>query len=113
MQIFSAQIFSSRTFKRSRTAKRLSIVLVSMAIASCTTSPTNPNTAENSATTGSAEQIVLAIGGEGDAAWAWLVNLDHTYFVDECLDIGEPQVEPHGHGWPITANISEWEWTCE
>ena len=49
---------------------------------------------------------------KGDAAWAWLVNLDHTYFVSDCLDIGQPQVEPHGHGWPITANIAEWEWTC-
>jgi peptide/nickel transport system substrate-binding protein len=49
---------------------------------------------------------------QGDAAWAWLVNLDHTYFVDECLDIGQPQVEPHGHGWPITAGIV-WTWTCD
>lgn len=49
---------------------------------------------------------------KGDAAWAWLVNLDHTYFVHECLDIGQPQVEPHGHGWPITANIASWTWTC-
>lgn len=49
---------------------------------------------------------------QGDAAWAWLVNLDHTYLVSECLDIGQPQVEPHGHGWPITANIAEWTWTC-
>ena len=50
---------------------------------------------------------------KGDAAWAWLVNLDHTYFVDECLDVGQLQVEPHGHGWPITANIADWTWTCE
>ncbi len=50
---------------------------------------------------------------KGDAAWAWLVNLDHTYFVSECLDIGQPQVEPHGHGWPITANIAAWKWTCQ
>jgi peptide/nickel transport system substrate-binding protein len=50
---------------------------------------------------------------QGDAAWAWLVNLDHTYFVSNCLDIGQPQVEPHGHGWPITANIAAWKWTCE
>lgn len=49
---------------------------------------------------------------KGDAAWAWLVNLDHTYFVDDCLDIGQSQVEPHGHGWPITTNIADWEWTC-
>lgn len=50
---------------------------------------------------------------QGDAAWAWLVNLDHTYFASECLDIGQPQVEPHGHGWPITANIAAWKWTCQ
>lgn len=50
---------------------------------------------------------------KGDAAWAWLVNLDHTYFVDACLDIGTPQIEPHGHGWPITAGIASWKWTCE
>lgn len=49
---------------------------------------------------------------KGDAAWAWMVNLDHTYFVNTCLDIGTPQVEPHGHGWPITANIATWKWTC-
>lgn len=46
----------------------------------------------------------------GDAPWAWLVNLDHTYFVNEHLDIGSSQIEPHGHGWPITANIHKWQW---
>ncbi|MGY1848168.1 MULTISPECIES: ABC transporter substrate-binding protein [unclassified Blastococcus] len=51
-------------------------------------------------------------GPSGDAAWAWLVNLDHTYFVDECLDLGSTQVEPHGHGWPITAGIAGWQWSC-
>ncbi|MGZ0145948.1 ABC transporter substrate-binding protein [Kribbella sp. WER1] len=51
-------------------------------------------------------------GPSGDAAWAWLVNLQHTYFVSDCLDIGKPQIEPHGHGWPITAGITQWRWTC-
>lgn len=51
-------------------------------------------------------------GPSGDAAWAWLVNLEHTYFVDECLDLGEPRIEPHGHGWPITAGIADWQWRC-
>lgn len=51
-------------------------------------------------------------GVRGDAAWAWLVNLDHVYFVGECLDLGRTQVEPHGHGWPITASLAEWTWTC-
>ena len=49
---------------------------------------------------------------QGDAAWAWMVNLDHTYFINRCLDVGRSQMEPHGHGWPITANITQWKWTC-
>ena len=52
-------------------------------------------------------------GIPGDTAWAWMVNLEHTYFVSTCLDIGQSQMEPHGHGWPITANIHEWKWTCK
>lgn len=50
--------------------------------------------------------------GTADAPWAWLVNLEHTYYVSDCLDLGTPQIEPHGHGWPITAGITEWSWTC-
>ena len=46
----------------------------------------------------------------GDAPWAWMVNLEHTYFISEHLDVGVSQVEPHGHGWPITANIQKWTW---
>lgn len=51
-------------------------------------------------------------GPRGEAAWAWLVNLDHIYFVNECLDLGPRQIEPHGHGWPMTAGIENWRWTC-
>lgn len=47
---------------------------------------------------------------KGDAAWAWLVNLTHTYFVDNNLDIGKSAIEPHGHGWPLTSNITKWKW---
>lgn len=50
------------------------------------------------------------LGFQGDAPWAWLVNLKHLYLVDENLNIGTPKVEPHGHGWPITDNIAEWSW---
>jgi len=46
----------------------------------------------------------------GDAPWAWLVNLDHLYLVKEGLDIGTQKIHPHGHGWPVTDNISEWRW---
>src|SRR5699024_4285815 len=30
----------------------------------------------------------------GDAPWAWLVNLQHLYFVNEDLDIGEQKIQP-------------------
>lgn len=53
------------------------------------------------------------LGMKGDAPWAWLVNLDHLYFVDKCLEIGPRQIEPHGHGYPITWNIQDWKWTCQ
>jgi peptide/nickel transport system substrate-binding protein len=45
---------------------------------------------------------------KGDAAWAWLVNLDHTYFVDERLDIGNIRTEQHGSF--IIANLPQWKW---
>jgi peptide/nickel transport system substrate-binding protein len=47
---------------------------------------------------------------KGDAVYAWLVNIDHVYLVNEHLDLGQQRVQPHGHGWPVTANICEWKW---
>jgi peptide/nickel transport system substrate-binding protein len=44
----------------------------------------------------------------GDAPWAWLVNLDHVYLVDERLDVGLPAVEQHGT--TIAAGIPSWRW---
>ncbi|EPC02539.1 hypothetical protein L861_09350 [Litchfieldella anticariensis FP35 = DSM 16096] len=52
-------------------------------------------------------------GMRGDAAWAWLVNLEHVYYVDECLDLGELPIAPHGHGWPLTASLLDWQWECD
>ncbi len=49
---------------------------------------------------------------KGDAVWSWMVNLNHTYYVSNCLDVGKTQVEPHGHGWALTAGIASWKWTC-
>lgn len=46
----------------------------------------------------------------GDAPWAWLVNIDHLYLVKEQLHIGAQRIHPHGHGWPVTDNITEWTW---
>ncbi|MEH7176329.1 ABC transporter substrate-binding protein [Neobacillus vireti] len=49
----------------------------------------------------------------GDAPWAWLVNIDHLYLVNEKLDIGEQRIQPHSHGWPITDNLVDWKWNEE
>ena len=45
----------------------------------------------------------------GDVVWSWLVNLKHVYLVSEKLDLGQNRIEPHGHGWPLTANVQEWK----
>ncbi|CAE6922439.1 ABC transporter substrate-binding protein [Vibrio sp. B1REV9] len=47
-----------------------------------------------------------------DEPWTWLVNLDHLYAANNCLDLGDPITEPHAHGWPIVSNIDEWRWIC-
>ncbi|MBT2285098.1 ABC transporter substrate-binding protein [Paenibacillus polymyxa] len=47
---------------------------------------------------------------QGDAPWAWLVNIDHLYLVKNGLNIGQQQIHPHGHGWPVTTNLEEWSW---
>ncbi|QJQ97126.1 ABC transporter substrate-binding protein [Halomonas sp. PA5] len=52
-------------------------------------------------------------GMRGDAAWAWLINLEHVYLANECLDLGKLGIAPHGHGWPITASLLEWRWQCD
>lgn len=51
------------------------------------------------------------VSAKGDAAWAWLVNINHLYFVKDGLDIGEQRIHVHGHGWPATDNIVDWKWT--
>ncbi|MFC3039349.1 ABC transporter substrate-binding protein [Virgibacillus xinjiangensis] len=51
------------------------------------------------------------VAAQGDAPWAWLVNLDHLYLIDEDLVIGEQKIQPHGHGWPITDFIAQWHWS--
>ena len=62
--------------------------------------------------TGHWQAAQVPSGPAADAPWAWLVNLDHTYYVTSCLDLGETMIEPHGHGWPLTAGITGWRWSC-
>jgi peptide/nickel transport system substrate-binding protein len=56
---------------------------------------------------------VSGFGARGDAAWAWLVNLDHNYWVSDCLELGPMQIHPHGHGFPITHGLPDWHWVCD
>ena len=51
------------------------------------------------------------LSGKGDAAWSWLVNIDHLYLMKEDLDIGNQRIHVHGHGWPATDNITDWKWS--
>ena len=53
------------------------------------------------------------VNWKGDLPWVWLVNLTHTFVIHDQLDIKTPQIQPHGHGWPITWNITDWEWKEE
>jgi peptide/nickel transport system substrate-binding protein len=50
------------------------------------------------------------VSAAGDAPWAWLVNIDHVYLVNDKLSIGKQPIHPHGHGWPVTDNIEQWTW---
>lgn len=47
---------------------------------------------------------------QGDAAWVWLANVDHLYFVKDGLKVADQKPHPHGHGWSILNNVDEWSW---
>lgn len=48
------------------------------------------------------------IGANADFPYIWLVNIDHTYFVRDGLDLGIQRIHPHGHGAPVIQNLNEW-----
>ncbi len=49
--------------------------------------------------------------GAGDAAWAWLLNVQHTYLANRCIDLGKGAPEIHG-SWSLLNNLQDWRWTC-
>lgn len=51
-------------------------------------------------------------GVRGDAAWAWLVNLNHTYLVNPCVSLGYGAPEGHGD-WTVLNNLENWSWACQ
>ena len=50
------------------------------------------------------------VSTEGESPWIWLVNVDHLYYIRDGLDIGEQKIHPHGHAWPLVANLKHWKW---
>lgn len=50
-------------------------------------------------------------GVQGDAAWAWLLNVQHTYLANRCIDLGKGAPESHG-SWSLLNNLQDWRWTC-
>lgn len=49
-------------------------------------------------------------GTSADYPFLWLVNIDHTYFVRDGLNLGNQPIHPHGHGVPVIGNLNEWSW---
>lgn len=47
-------------------------------------------------------------GANADFPYIWLVNIDHTYFVRDGLNLGTQRIHPHGHGAPVIQNLNEW-----
>ena len=45
-----------------------------------------------------------------DYAYLYIVNIQHTYFVKDNLDISvDTQIpHPHGHGAPVINNMNDW-----
>ncbi|WP_392563106.1 ABC transporter substrate-binding protein [Orbus sturtevantii] len=51
-------------------------------------------------------------GIQGDAPWAWLVNLQHLYLLNNCVELGKSAPEIHG-SWSILNNVDNWAWACK
>lgn len=47
---------------------------------------------------------------QGEAAWVWMANIDHLYFVRDGLSIAPQKPHPHGHGWSLANNVDRWTW---
>lgn len=50
------------------------------------------------------------ISTKGESPWVWLVNVDHLYYIRDGLNIGSQKIHPHGHSWPLIANLKDWKW---
>ncbi len=50
------------------------------------------------------------VSTRGDIPFVWLVNVDHLYFICDNLDVGDQKIHPHGHDWPLLANLPDWVW---
>ncbi|NCB62381.1 MAG: ABC transporter substrate-binding protein [Clostridia bacterium] len=46
------------------------------------------------------------------STWAWLVNVNHLFWVRDGLTVAEQKLHPHGHGWSIVNNVDQWSWAA-
>jgi peptide/nickel transport system substrate-binding protein len=53
------------------------------------------------------------VTAKGDAAFLSLVNIDSTYLVNNCLDLGKPKNQSLRYDGTILDNITAWRWVCE
>lgn len=44
------------------------------------------------------------------SSWIWIANIDHLFFINKNLDIKNPKIQGHGHGWSLFDNVETWEW---
>ncbi|MDR0642198.1 MAG: ABC transporter substrate-binding protein [Treponema sp.] len=47
---------------------------------------------------------------KGDAVFIWFLSVDHLYYVNEKLFIGEQRLHGHGTQWQIVHSIENWKW---
>jgi peptide/nickel transport system substrate-binding protein len=47
---------------------------------------------------------------KGDAVCIWFLSVDHLYYINEKLFIGEQRLHGHGTQWQIVHSIENWKW---
>ncbi|MBD2534695.1 ABC transporter substrate-binding protein [Nostoc flagelliforme FACHB-838] len=50
---------------------------------------------------------------KGDAASAWLVNIDKTYLISTCLDVSKATEKSRHYTLTLLYNLPNWKWICQ
>lgn len=49
--------------------------------------------------------------GSRARAFRAMLNIQHTYLANPCIDLGKGAPEIHG-SWSVLNNLDDWTWTC-